>query len=274
MKKTIISISKKKGTWSSLKELLQYKELFWFLAWRDILVRYKQTLIGIAWSVIRPLVTMLILTFVFGRLAKLPSDGIPYPLLVFTATLPWQFFSSAITEISNSVVINMNLVTKVYFPRIIIPSSSIIVCFVDFVIASSILFIMMIFYDFSPGINILFLPLFILLAALTAFGFGLLISALNVKYRDFRYIVPFLVQVGLYISPVGFNTKIIPDGFKFIYSLNPMVGVIDGFRWAILGIEQNFNHLSITISVIIVLLMNVFSVYYFFKSETKFADII
>src|SRR5438874_1956699 len=218
------------------RDLWRYRELFYFLAWRDILVRYKQTVIGIAWAVIRPFLTMVVFTVVFSRIAKLPAPGaVPYALLVMAAMLPWQFFATAMSETSNSLIGNANLISKVYFPRLVIPAGSVITSFVDFLITLGLMAVMMIWYGFLPDWHILAFPLFSILAFCTAFGAGLWLCALNVKYRDFRYIVPFIVQFGLYVSPVGFSSAIIPEKWQLLYSLNPMVGVIDGFRWAISG---------------------------------------
>ncbi len=224
-----------RGTREYWRDLWRYRELFFFLAWRDILVRYKQTAIGIAWSVLRPLATMLVFTIVFGKLAKLPSNGVPYPIMVFAAMLPWQFFANSLSESSNSLIDNANLLTKVYFPRLIVPAGSVIVSLVDFLIASVLLGGLMAWYRFVPDVRMLLLPAFLLMALMASFGVGLWLSALNVKYRDFRYVVPFLVQFGLYISPVGFTSSIVPEQWRLLYFLNPMVGVIDGFRWALLG---------------------------------------
>ena len=215
-------------------DLWRYRELFYFLSWRDILVRYKQTVIGITWSVIRPLLTMIVFTIVFGKLAKLPSGGAPYPVLVFTAILPWQYFANALSEASNSLISNQNMISKIYFPRIIMPTSTIIVALTDFVISFVLLGITMAVYRFVPSWKIVFMPLFLLLATVLSLGMGYLFSALNVKYRDFRYVIPFIVQFGMYISPVGFSSDIVPIRYRFWYSLNPMVGVIDGFRWSII----------------------------------------
>ena len=198
-------------------------------------MRYKQTVIGIAWSILRPLLTMIVFSVVFGNLAKLPSNGVPYPIMVFAAMLPWQFFANSLTESSNSLIDNANLLTKVYFPRLIVPAGSVIVSLVDFFISCAILGGLMIWYRFVPDMKVLLLPAFILMAFMASFGAGLWLSAFNVKYRDFRYVVPFLVQFGLYISPVGFSSAIVPEEWRFLYFLNPMVGVIDGFRWALLG---------------------------------------
>src|SRR2546423_7461306 len=215
------------------RDLFRYRELFYFLAWRDVLVRYKQTVIGVLWAVIRPFLTMLVFVFIFGRIAKLPSDGVPYPVMVFAAMLPWQLFASSLSEGSNSLITNANLISKVYFPRLIVPASAVIVSFVDFAISLGLLGLLMIWYQVWPGIYLLSLPLFTILALLTSAGAGLWLAALNVEYRDFRYVVPFIVQFGLYLSPVGFSSSIVPERWRLFYSLNPMVGVIDGFRWAI-----------------------------------------
>lgn len=256
------------------RDLWRYRELFYFLAWRDLLVRYKQTVIGVAWALLRPLLTMLVFTIVFGTLAKLPSAGAPYPILVFAALLPWQFFANALSEASNSLIGNANLISKVYFPRMIVPASSIITSFVDFLISGVILVGLMVWYRFLPGWRLLTLPFFIALAFAAAMGFGLWLTALNVKYRDFRFVVPFIVQFGLYVSPVGFSSDIIPARWRLLYSLNPMVGVIDGFRWAILGGEAQIYWPGFALSLVIVALVLVWGIYYFRKTEKNFADII
>lgn len=256
------------------KDLWRYRELFYFLAWRDFLVRYKQTAIGIAWSLIRPLLTMLVFTLVFGKLAKLPSEGIPYPLLVFSAMLPWFFFSNALTESSSSLIANANLLSKVYFPRLIVPASTVFVSLVDFVISFALLIGMLIWYQHIPGWRILTLPLFLLLALLAALGSGLWLCSLNVKYRDFQYVVPFIVQFGLYASPVGFSSSIVPGNWRFFYSLNPMVGVIDGFRWAILGKDLNQYWPGFLASMAITLIIFATGLWYFRKTERLFADVI
>ncbi len=256
------------------RDVWEFRELFYFLAWRDILVRYKQTLIGISWSVIRPLLTMIVFTIVFGRLARLPSDGIPYPILVFSAALPWQFFASSLAECSNSVIANANMVSKVYFPRIIIPASAVIVSFVDFLISAVILAAMMFWYSFIPDWKILLLPVFIVIAFGASIGTGLFLSALNVRFRDFRYIVPFIVQFGLYISPVGFSSNIIPERWRLLYSLNPMVGVIDGFRWALLGGNIDIYWQGFGLSMVLVFFLFFAGIWYFRKTENAFADII
>jgi len=255
-------------------DLWHYRELFYFLAWRDILVRYKQTFIGIAWALVRPLLTMIVFTIIFGKIAKLPSEGVPYPIMVFAAMLPWQFFASAISEASNSLIGNTNLISKVYFPRLIIPTSSVITSFVDFLISGGILICLMAWYRFVPDWRILTLPLFIIIAFASAMGGGLLLTALNVKYRDFRYIVPFIAQFGLYISPVGFSSSVIPSQWRLLYSLNPMVGVIDGFRWAILGGKAQIFWPGFFLSITLVAALFVTGLWYFRKMERTFADVI
>jgi len=257
------------------KDLWRYRELFYFLSWRDILVRYKQTAVGIAWALFRPFLTMIVFTVVFSKLAKLPSEGnAPYPVMVFAAMLPWQFFANSLSEASNSLVGNANLISKIYFPRLIIPASSVITSFVDFLISGLILAALMIWYQFLPGWRVLLLPLFIGIAFAASMGIGLWLTALNVKYRDFRYIVPFIVQFGLYISPVGFSSSIVPDKWRLLYSLNPMVGVIDGFRWAILGSDSSIYMPGFIISMFIVAVFLVTGILYFRKTEKTFADVI
>jgi len=256
------------------QDLWRYRELFYFLAWRDILVRYKQTIIGIAWALIRPLLTMLVFTIVFGNLAKLPSEGAPYPIMVFAGMLPWQFFANALAECSNSLISNSNLISKVYFPRLIIPASAVIVSFVDFMISGIILLGLMAWYNFVPTWRIITLPFFIAIAFAASMGAGLWLASLNVKYRDFRYIVPFIVQFGLYISPVGFSSTIVPEKWRLLYSLNPIVGVIDGFRWAILGGESKIYFPGFLLSLTLVGLILGTGIWYFRKTEKTFADVI
>ena len=256
------------------KDLWRFRELFYFLSWRDILVRYKQTAIGIVWSVIRPLMTMVVFTVVFGKLAKLPSEGAPYPMLVYVAMLPWQFFANSLTESSNSLITNANMLSKVYFPRIIMPASAVIVSLVDFLISFVILVVLMIWYQFIPDWRVVTLPFFLLLALIASLGFGFWLAALNVKYRDFRYIVPFIVQFGLYVSPVGFSTNVVPEKWRLVYSLNPMVGVIDGFRWAILGGDVKIYWQGFFLSTGLVFILFIAGVSYFRKTERYFADII
>jgi lipopolysaccharide transport system permease protein len=256
------------------RDLWRYRELFYFLAWRDILVRYKQTVIGILWALIRPLLTIVVFTVVFGRLAKLPSDGVPYPILVCTAMLPWQFFATAFSEAGNSLVANANLVSKVYFPRLIVPASAVAVSLVDFLISLVILVALMIWYGVLPDWRILALPAFMLIAFGAALGTGLWIAALNVKYRDFRFVIPFLVQMGLFISPVGFSSTIVPDQWRLLYSINPMVGVIDGFRWSVSGSEAAFYWPGVLLSLVLVVVVLLIGITYFRRTERTFADVI
>jgi lipopolysaccharide transport system permease protein len=256
-------------------DLLRYKELFYILSWRDIKVRYKQTVIGALWSVIRPLLTMIVFTFVFGRLAKLPPGiSAPYAIMVYVAMLPWQFFSTALSEASNSLISNTNLISKVYFPRLIIPTATIITSLIDFFIAFVLLLGLFVFYDYYPSWQIIVLPVFLLLAFIACMGTGLFITALNVKYRDFRYIVPFIVQFGLYVSPVGFNSTIVPEKYKLLFAINPMVGVIDGFRWCLLRGEQQIHWPSMLVSISVAFLFLWLGIRQFRKMEKSFADLI
>lgn len=257
------------------RDLWHYRELFLILAWRDISVRYKQTIIGVAWAVLRPFLTMVVFTVVFGRIAGLPSDGAtPYALLVFAGTLPWSLFATALGEASNSLIGSANLISKVYFPRLIIPAATVVTAFIDFLISLVILVGMMVYYAFAPGWNILTLPLFMLLALAASLGPGLWITALNVKYRDFRYVIPFIVQFGLYISPVGFSSSVVPDQWRLLYSLNPMVGVIDGFRWAILGGESTIYWPGFLLSLGVVAFFLWLGINQFRSTEKSFADLI
>ncbi len=263
------------------KDLWRFKGLFYYLAWRDVLVRYKQTAIGVVWSVLRPFLTIVVFTLVFNKLGNFQSDSnVPYAIMVCVGMLPWQFFSSAFSESANSLVANSNLLTKVYFPRLIVPASTVIVCLIDFVISFVILLGLYFYYHFSPDWRILLFPIFLLLATITAMGFGFFIAALNVKYRDFRYVIPFIVQFGLYISPVGFSSSVvysnpsIPDIFKYLYALNPMVGVIDGFRWCMLGGNVPLHKPEFIASVIVSVSFLFIGIKYFRRMEKTFADVI
>lgn len=257
------------------QDIWRYRELFYFLAWRDILVRYKQTEIGIAWALIRPFLTMVVFSVVFGQLAGLKSEGdAPYPIMVFAAMLPWQFFANSLSECSNSLISNANLISKVYFPRLVVPTSAVVVSFVDFMISAIILLALMAWYDFVPSWRVILLPGFIAIAFAASMGAGLWLASLNVQYRDFRYVVPFLVQFGLYVSPVGFSSQLVPDRWRLLYSLNPMVGVIDGFRWAILGDASQPYWPGFLISSGLVLLLLVSGIWFFRRMERTFADVI
>ena len=256
-------------------ELWRYRELFQVLAWRDLSVRYKQTVIGVAWALIRPLLTMVVFTVIFGRIAKLPSDGhAPYALMVFAGMLPWTFFSSALSEASTSVVTNGALIGKIYFPRMIVPVAAVVVAFADFLISFLILIAMMVWYAYAPGWQLVLLPLFMLAALMASLGAGLWIATLNVRYRDFRYVIPFLVQLGLYVSPVGFSSNVVPADWRLIYSINPMVGVIDGFRWCILGDASPLYWPGFGISVAVAVFFLWFGVRRFRRLEKTFADLI
>lgn len=253
------------------RDLFHYRELFYILSWRDIKVRYKQTVVGAAWSVIRPVLTVLIFTILFSRVAGLHYTGkAPYALMVLAGYLPWQFFSSAIADGGNALVGNSNLISKVYFPRLIIPSSSVITNLVDFGITFVLMLLMMIYYRFVPNVKLVLLPLFLVLLILLALGTSLYVASLNVKYRDFRFIVPFVVQFGLYVTPVGISSSMIPAKWRLYYSLNPMVGIIDGFRWCIMGDPMYWPGFVVSIAMIIFFLW--LGIWYFRKTEKSFAD--
>lgn len=257
------------------RDLWRYRELFLVLAWRDVAVRYKQTVIGLAWALIQPLATMVVFTIIFGKVAKLPAEGAaPYALMVYAGMLPWQLFATSLTGSSSSLIGNSNLVSKVYFPRLIVPTSAVVVAFVDFLISFAILVCLMVWYQYLPNWQILTLPFFILMAFLASLGPGLWITALNVKYRDFRYIIPFIVQFGLYVSPVGFSSTVIPEQWRLLYSINPVVGVIDGFRWAILGGTSNLYLTGFILSWFVIVLFLLLGIHQFRKMEKSFADLI
>jgi lipopolysaccharide transport system permease protein len=260
-------------------DLWRFRELFLILAWRDVAVRYKQTVAGAAWAIIQPLLSLVVMTVIFGRVAGLPSEGkAPYAIMVFAAMLPWQFFSNALSSASQSVVSNANLISKIYFPRLIVPTSSVVVSLIDFLISCSILIALMLWFQYWPTWRLLTLPLFVMLAVVAALGPGLIITALTVRYRDFRFIIPFIVQFGLYVSPVAYSSAVVREklGEKLflLYSLNPMVGVIDGFRWAILGGTSNFLSAGFIISLVLTVLLFLVGLLYFRKTERVFADII
>jgi lipopolysaccharide transport system permease protein len=270
-----IIITPQKSVQSFWRELWDYRDLFYFLAWRDFKVRYKQTMLGVVWAVIRPLITMLIFSILFGRIAKLPSEGgAPYQVMVFSAMLPWYFFSSTMQDSSQSLVMNANMITKIYFPRLIIPISTLFVTTVDFLISLVIFFLMMVWLQFLPTIKVVWLPLFFLQAAVTSVGMGLWLSALCVSYRDFRHIVPFMLQIGLYVSPVAFSSSLIPTQWQPLYALNPMVGVIDGFRWCFLNDTVTLEWHNFGISLASGLLLFISGLWFFQRVERNFADVI
>lgn len=274
MQATDIVIEPRKRVSHIWRELWFFRELLIFLTWRDLIVRYKQTVVGVAWSIVRPVITMVVLTLVFGKLAKLPSGNVPYALMVYAAMLPWQFFSGTFSVSANSIVSNANMVSKTYFPRIILPITAMLTSLVDFMIAFSIYIAMMIWYGMYPDWKIIVLPLLMVLAALASLGAGLIVAAMNVTYRDFRIVVPFIVQFGLYISPVGFSSDVVPEKWRLLYSLNPIVGVVDGFRWALLGGQTQLYLPGFILSVCLTLALFFFGCRFFYKFERTFADII
>lgn len=256
------------------RDLWRHRELLMYLVWRDIIVRYKQTVVGTSWVLIRPFLTMLVFTFVFGKVANLASGNVPYSLVVFCGLLPWFFFAGALSECSNSLVGNSHLISKIYFPRLIVPVASIAVSIVDFLITFVLLFLVMAWHRFVPDWHLVFVPLFILLAIMVAFGLGLWTAALNVRFRDFRHLIPFVLQLGVYVSPVGYSSQILPEKWRLLYSLNPMVGVIDGFRWAILGGDFTMYWPGLIISSVMSITLVVTGIWYFRKTEATFADVI
>ena len=256
------------------KDLWRYRELFYILSWRDLKVRYKQTFIGVAWSVLRPLLTMLVFTFVFSRIVDNTLD-VPYGLLVFAGLLPWQFFANGLSEASNSLVGNERLISKVYFPRLIIPAASVITSMVDFFISLGLMALLMVWYGTTPSWQVIFLPFFILMAFAASFGAGLWLTALNVKYRDFKYVVPFIVQLGMYISPVGFTSQqFVPEKYQALYHLNPIAGVIDGFRWCIFGDRVQISWTPVLVSLAVTIFLVIIGVTTFRRMEKHFADLI
>jgi lipopolysaccharide transport system permease protein len=256
-------------------DLWIYRELFAILAWRDFAVRYKQTAVGVAWAIIRPFLTVVVLTIIFGRVAKMPSDGAaPYVLVVFAGTLPWFLVTTILGEASNSLVTNANLIGKVYFPRLIVPSASVFVALIDFTITFALFLCVAMWFKFWPDWRILFLPIFIAFAVLTSLGPSLLLAAMNVKYRDFRYIIPFIIQFGLYVSPVGFSSSVVPREWRLLYSLNPMVGVIDGFRWCLLRGSSEIYVPGLLLGVAVIAIFLACGIGYFRRTERTFADLL
>ena len=266
-------IKPEKG-WSALnlRDLWRYRELIYFMTWRDLKVRYKQTLLGASWAILRPFLTMIVFSIFFGNLAKVPSDGIPYPIFAYTALLPWELFASALSQASRSLVQNTNMVTKIYFPRMILPISSILAGVVDFLIAFVVLIGMMIFYKITPTVNVWTLPLFILLALVTALGVGFWLAALNVLYRDVNYVTPFLTQFWMFINPIAYGSSLIPEKWRFLYAINPLSGVVDGFRWALLGNQQSAPGPTLVLSSLIAVALLSSGMFYFRRMERQFAD--
>lgn len=269
---TIIIRPPRKWVPVDFNELWEYRELLYFFTWRDVKLRYKQTGLGVAWAIIQPLFMMVVFSLFFGGLAKIPSDGVPYPLFSLAALLPWTLFAEGMTRSTISMVSNANIMTKVYFPRLIMPAASIMSPLVDFCVAFGILLLMMVYYSFVPTINLLFLPLLVVFAMMTSLAVGLWLSALNVKYRDFQYTVPFLIQIWMFASPVVYPASMVPQQFRFLYALNPMTGVIEGFRWALLGTNPPTAMIFISLGVVIALLVS--GVFYFRRMEQYFADIV
>jgi lipopolysaccharide transport system permease protein len=256
-----------------LRELWEYRELLFFLVWRDIKVRYKQTALGAAWAIIQPFFTMIVFSLFFGRLAKVPSDGIPYPVFSYAALVPWTFFANGLSESSNSLVSSSNLIKKIYFPRLTIPIATVLAGAVDFVIAFAVLILMMFYYGITPTLNTLWLPLFVLLAFIASLGTGLWLSAMNVKFRDVRYVVPFIVQFWMFATPIAYPSSLLSEPWRTIYGLNPMVGVVEGFRWALLGTETRPQGV-VALSAAAALLILVGGAFYFRRMEKMFADVV
>lgn len=270
----VIEIEPLRG-WVPLKlgELWQYRELLFFLIWRDVKVKYKQTVLGAAWAIIQPFLIMVVFSFIFGVLAKIPSEGVPYPIFAYSALVPWIYFANALTQSSQSLVLDERLITKVYFPRLIVPLAAVIAGLIDFAIAFIVLIGMMLFYGIVPTSAVWMIPIFVLLAAVTALAVGLWLSALNVKYRDVRYAIPFLIQFWLFATPIAYPSSLVPEKWQTFYALNPMVGVVEGFRWALLGKGQ-MPGLMLTVSVLAVTLLLVSGLYYFVRVEDTFADLV
>lgn len=275
MKNFDIYIEAKNTNLHYWRDIWKYRELFFILAWRDIAVRYKQTILGFIWTILRPLLTMSIFVIIFGKIAKISIDAdTSYSIFVFSALIPWFFFSTALSDASNSMILSSNLISKVYFPRMIIPSAAIIVACVDFLISLLILAILLIIFSHPLTLKILTLPLFSILLFILAWSLGLFLAALNVKYLDFKFIIPFALQIGLYVSPIGFPTTIIPDEWKMLFYLNPLVGIIDGFRWAIIGRGLEINYIAIAISILECIIISTLSIKYFRSIERSIADTI
>jgi lipopolysaccharide transport system permease protein len=270
----VVRIEPSKG-WISLKlrEVWDYRELLYFLTWRDVKVRYKQTLLGAAWAIIQPVMTMVVFSLFFGQLAQMPSDGIPYPIFSYTALVPWTLFANGLNQASNSLVGSAQLITKVYFPRLVVPISSVLSGVVDFLLAFLVLLGMMLYYGIAPSLNILWFPFLMLLAVSTALGVGLWLSALNVQFRDVRYVLPFLTQFWLFATPIAYPSSLLPEPWRTLYGVNPMVGVVEGFRWALLGTKSALGPL-LGVSTVVALLLLTSGVFYFRRMERTFADVV
>jgi lipopolysaccharide transport system permease protein len=273
---TSITIIRPENNWLALNlaDLWRYRELVYFMAWRDIVVRYKQTLLGAGWAILRPFLTMVVFSIFFGELAKVPSEGVPYPIFTYTALLPWELFATALSVASRSLVQNSHMITKVYFPRLILPLAAILAGVVDFLIAFVILIVMMAYYGIVPTSAVWTLPLFLLLTLITSLGVGLWLSALNVLYRDVGYVTPFLTQFWLFITPIAYGASLVPEQWRFLYALNPMVGVVNGFRWALLGIQTAAPDSQLIMSVVVSLILLVSGLFYFRRMERLFADMV
>jgi lipopolysaccharide transport system permease protein len=259
--------------WPKLRELWDYRELLYFFAWRDIKVRYRQTVMGALWAIIQPVITMVIFSLVFGRLAKIPSDGVPYPVFSYAALVPWTFFANAITQASNSLVVSANMIKKIYFPRLSLPIATVLAGMVDFVLAFIVLFGIMLYYGLAPTINIVWLPLFMLLALVTSLGVSLWLSAMNVQFRDVRYTVPMITQAWLFVTPIAYPSSLLSEPWRTLYGLNPMAGVVEGFRWALLGTNTPPGPMTI-VSTLVALLLFVSGAFYFRRMEQGFADVL
>jgi lipopolysaccharide transport system permease protein len=270
---TIVIEAKRGWVPLNLRELLSYRDLLFFLAWRDITIRYKQTILGASWAIIQPFSQMVVFSIFFGLLIHVPSDGVPYPVFSYVALLPWQYFSTALSQSADSLVNNQGLISKIYFPRLIIPLASVLPALLDFVLAFSIMILLFVIYHVTPTWNVIWLPVFLLIAMITALAVGLWISALNVMYRDFRYVVPFVIQLWFYTSPVAYSSSVVPEQWRALYSLNPLVGIIEGFRWALLG-TGNFSFLQLTISTSVTLVVLISGAYFLRRMERTFADVV
>lgn len=271
----VFRIARSKG-WVPLKlsELWAYRELLYYLIWRDIKVRYKQTFLGASWAVIQPFLTMVVFSLFFGKLAKMPSDGIPYPIFSYAALVPWTFFANGLTHSSNSLVGSSHLITKVYFPRLTIPIATVLSGVIDFALAFALLLVMMVYYGMTPTTNVVFLPLFLLQALVTALGVGLWLSALNVEFRDVRYVVPFIIQIWLFATPIAYPSSLLSEPWRTVYGLNPMVGVVEGFRWALLGTTSSASPTLLIVSSVTAILLLVSGAFYFRRMEKTFADVV